>query len=99
MSAAPPQRRLSGLTQWALAQASVTIPRTSFDQFAAGVAVDRASIQAGDLVFFNTDGGGASHVGIATSNASVISATTHGVREHEIDGDYWGVHYVGARRY
>ena len=88
----------SGLTQWAMAQAGISIPRTSFDQFGVGVAVSRANIQAGDLVFFNTDGGGASHVGIATSNSSVISATTHGVREHAIDGDYWGTHYVGARR-
>ncbi len=37
--------------------------------------------------------------GIATGNATVISATTHGVREHAIGGDYWGTHYVGARRY
>jgi cell wall-associated NlpC family hydrolase len=88
----------SGLTQWAMAQAGITIPRTSYAQFGVGTPVSRASIQAGDLVFFNTDGSGASHVGIATSNSSVISATTHGVREHAISGDYWGTHYVGARR-
>jgi peptidoglycan hydrolase-like protein with peptidoglycan-binding domain len=88
----------SGLTQWAMAQAGITIPRTSYAQFGVGTPVNRASIQAGDLVFFDTDGTGASHVGIATSNSSVISATTHGVREHAISGDYWGTHYVGARR-
>jgi peptidoglycan DL-endopeptidase CwlO len=88
----------SGLMQWAFAQAGVTLPRTSYQQFNVGIPVSRASIQAGDLVFFNTDGDGPSHVGLATSNASVISATTHGVREHPIDGDYWGAHYVGARR-
>jgi peptidoglycan DL-endopeptidase CwlO len=60
--------------------------------------VNRSAIQAGDLVFFNTDGGGASHVGIATSNSTVISATTHGVMEHSISGTYWGSHYIGARR-
>ncbi|RKQ93398.1 putative peptidoglycan binding protein [Solirubrobacter pauli] len=89
----------SGLTQWAMAQAGVTIPRTSFDQFNVGTPVTRESIQAGDLVFFDANGPGASHVGIATGNATVISATTHGVREHAIGGDYWGTHYVGARRY
>ena len=83
----------SGLTQWALAQAGVTIPRTSFDQFNAGTPVARENIQAGDLVFFDANGPGASHVGIATSNATVISATTHGVREHAIGGDYWGTHF------
>ncbi|HET6549816.1 MAG TPA: peptidoglycan-binding protein [Solirubrobacter sp.] len=88
----------SGLVQWALARAGVTVPRTSYAQYGVGVPVARSAIAAGDLVFFNTDGGGASHVGIATSNASVISATTHGVLEHPIGGPYWGAHYVGARR-
>jgi cell wall-associated NlpC family hydrolase len=88
----------SGLTQWAMAQAGIAIPRTSFEQAGAGVHVPRAAVRAGDLVFFDADGPGASHVGIATSNATAISATTHGVREHEIGGPYWGAHYFGARR-
>ena len=88
----------SGLTSWAFSSAGVTLPRTSFSQFGVGVPVSRANIQAGDLVFFNASGHGASHVGIAPSNATVISATTHGVREHMISGSYWGAHYVGARR-
>ena len=88
----------SGLTQWAFAQVGVTLPRTSFQQASAGVHVDRAAVQAGDLVFFEADGPGASHVGIATSNATAISATAHGVREHAISGPYWGARYYGARR-
>jgi len=88
----------SGLTQWAFAQAGVTLPRTSFQQASVGVHVDRAAVQAGDLVFFDANGPGASHVGIATSNTTAISATSHGVRQHEITGDYWGKHYYGARR-
>ena len=63
-----------------------------------GVPVSRANIQAGDLVFFNANGPGASHVGIATSNSTAISATSHGVMEHQIGGSYWGNHYIGARR-
>ena len=50
-------------------------------------------------MFFDANGPGASHVGIATSASTVISATTHGVREHAIGGDYWGTHYYGARRF
>ena len=88
----------SGLVQWAMAQVGVTLPRTSFSQFGVGTPVDRASIQSGDLVFFNAAGPGASHVAIATSNATAISATTKGVMEHPIGGSYWGAHYVGARR-
>ena len=88
----------SGLVQWAFAQVGVTLPRTSFQQAGAGVHVDRAAIQAGDLVFFDANGPGASHVGIATSATTAISATTHGVREHATTGPYWGTHFYGARR-
>jgi cell wall-associated NlpC family hydrolase len=88
----------SGLVVWAFQKSGVSLPRTSFAQFGQGAAVSRANVQAGDLVFFNANGPGASHVGIATSNSTVISATTKGVMEHAISDSYWGSHYVGARR-
>jgi cell wall-associated NlpC family hydrolase len=88
----------SGLTVWAFRQAGVSLPRTSFAQFGVGSAVSKANVQAGDLVFFNTDGGGASHVGIATSATTAVSATSHGVMNHSIADSYWGAHFVGARR-
>jgi peptidoglycan DL-endopeptidase CwlO len=88
----------SGLTQWAMAKAGISLPRTSYSQYGVGTPVERSAIQAGDLVFFDTDGTGASHVGIATGPGSAISATTHGVMEHAISGGYWGARYVGARR-
>jgi peptidoglycan DL-endopeptidase CwlO len=96
--AAPGGFDCSGLVQWAFNRAGISLPRTSFSQFGVGTPVTQAAIQAGDLVFFDTSGGGASHVGIATSASTVISATTHGVREHAIADSYWGSHYVGARR-
>jgi peptidoglycan DL-endopeptidase CwlO len=88
----------SGLTQYAMRQAGISLPRTSYSQFGVGSPVTSSAIQAGDLVFFNTAGGGASHVGIATGSTTVISATSHGVMEHSIFDSYWGAHYVGARR-
>jgi cell wall-associated NlpC family hydrolase len=88
----------SGLTMWAFGQAGISLPRTSYAQFGVGTPVSRSAIQAGDLVFFNTSGSGASHVGIATSATTAISATTHGVRQHSIVDSYWSSHYVGARR-
>jgi cell wall-associated NlpC family hydrolase len=60
--------------------------------------VPEGSIQAGDLVFFDTAGPGASDVGLATSATTAVSATTHGVMTHTISTGYWGSHYVGARR-
>ena len=79
-------------------QAGISIPRTSFAQFGTGSGVAKDGIQAGDLVFFNTAGPGASDVGLATGPTTAVSATTHGVMSHAIFDSYWGSHFVGARR-
>jgi cell wall-associated NlpC family hydrolase len=87
----------SGLTVYAFGQAGIALPRTSFAQFEVGTEVPLSEIQAGDLVFFDTDGPGASHVGIATGPETAISATSHGVMEHPLTTGYWGEHLIGAR--
>jgi cell wall-associated NlpC family hydrolase len=97
-STGPSSFDCSGLTSWAMRQAGIAIPRTSFAQFGSGSAVSKGAIQAGDLVFFNTAGPGASDVGIATGATTAVSATTHGVMSHAIFDSYWGSHFVGARR-
>jgi cell wall-associated NlpC family hydrolase len=63
-----------------------------------GSAVARSDIRRGDLVFFDSAGTGASHVALATSSTTAVSATDHGVMTHPIFDAYWGGHYVGARR-
>jgi len=88
----------SGLVMYALRQAGVSVPHSSFAQYGMGQSVSASQIQAGDLVFFNTAGAGASDVGIATSPTTAVSATTHGVMTHSIRSGYWGSHFVGARR-
>ncbi len=88
----------SGLMVYAFAKAGIALPRTSYAQFEVGTEVSLTEIQAGDLVFFDTAGSGASHVGIATGPETAISATTHGVMEHPITTGYWGEHLIGARR-
>jgi cell wall-associated NlpC family hydrolase len=97
-AAGPSSFDCSGLVMWALRQAGVSVPHSSFAQYGLGQSVSRDQIQAGDLVFFNTAGEGASDVGIATSPATAVSATTHGVMTHSIRSGYWGSHFVGARR-
>jgi cell wall-associated NlpC family hydrolase len=87
----------SGLMVYAFGQAGITLPRTSFAQYEIGTEVGLTEIQAGDLVFFDTDGPGASHVGIALGPEAAISATTHGVMEHPLTTGYWGEHLIGAR--
>jgi cell wall-associated NlpC family hydrolase len=93
----PRTRAALGLAA-AMRQAGIAIPRTSFAQYATGSPVARGAIRAGDLVFFDTAGPGASDVGIATGPTTVVSATTHGVMAHATFDGYWGSHFVGARR-
>ena len=88
----------SGLTRWAFARAGIALAHSSFAQFGIGRAVAREEIRPGDLVFFDTNGPGASHVGVATGRHRVVSATSSGVMEHAIGDAYWGAAYVGARR-
>jgi cell wall-associated NlpC family hydrolase len=88
----------SGLVMWALGQAGVSVPHSSYAQYGLGKPVAGSAIAAGDLVFFNTAGGGASDVGFATGPDTAVSATTHGVMTHPIHTGYWGDHFVGARR-
>lgn len=88
----------SGLTAFVFARAGVALPHNSQGQFAMGEPVDRDDVRPGDLVFFSTAGSGASHVGVATSRTTAVSATNSGVMEHSTVDAYWGGHYVGARR-
>jgi cell wall-associated NlpC family hydrolase len=88
----------SGLVYWAMHQAGISVPRTSYAQYGVGAAVSSSQIQAGDLVFFDTAGSGASDVGIATGPTTAVSSTTHGIMTHSILSGYWGEHFVGARR-
>jgi cell wall-associated NlpC family hydrolase len=89
----------SGLNAYVFGQAGTPLPHNSHAQAAMGKPVARDHIRPGDLVFFSTAGPGASHVGIATSATTAISATSSGgVMEHSTTDAYWGGHYVGARR-
>ena len=98
-AAGPDAFDCSGLTMWALARTGIAAPHSSYAQYAMGTAVPRSEIHRGDLVFVDSFGAGASHVALATSPTTAVSATDHGVMTHPIfDDPYWGGHYVGARR-
>ncbi len=79
----------SGFVQWAYAQNGVSLPRTTWDQFAA--LRPTSNPQPGDLVSQN--GGG--HVGIYLGDGQMISAlnpaqgtTVHSVNAMQLDGYY-----------
>jgi peptidoglycan DL-endopeptidase LytE len=90
----------SGLVYAVYSPYVANLPRTSYNQWTAGVAVDRADLAAGDLVFFDTDGSGASHVGIYIGDGQFVhSATTpRRVVVDRLDNPYYVTHYIGARR-
>jgi cell wall-associated NlpC family hydrolase len=90
----------SGLVWYVFGQHGLRVPRTVAEQYRAGSAVDRGDLQAGDLVFFNTKGAGASHVGISIGGDEFVHApTARGeVRTERLQSTYWAGRYVGARR-
>ncbi|MGI5902227.1 MAG: C40 family peptidase [Desulfitobacteriia bacterium] len=88
----------SGLVQQVFAEHGIQLPRTSYDQFRKGVGIPKAKLEAGDLVFFNTNGSGASHVGIYIGEGNFISATKYGVRVESLEEPYWLKTYRGSKR-
>lgn len=69
----------SGLTQYIYRQAGISIGRTSSSQSVQGRTVSRANLQAGDLVFFKTNGSKyVSHVGIYVGNGKMIHSPKPG---------------------
>jgi len=68
----------SGLTQQAWLAAGVSIPRTSFDQWASLPHVSESQAQPGDLVFFFQTSSGPSHVALYVGNGMYVQATHPG---------------------
>lgn len=91
----------SGFAQYIYGRFGISIPRSSYDQFAGGTPVSRANLQPGDLVFFSTYADGASHVGIYLGDGQFVSAqsSSTGVTIRDLNSAYWGSRYLGARRY
>ncbi len=77
----------------------VTIPRTSSLQYKSGVAVSKGNLRRGDLVFFNTNGRGVSHVGVYLGAGKFTHVSnSDGVTIDDLDSPYYKKRYVGARR-
>ena len=83
----------SGLTQYAYAAAGISLPHSSRAQSTMGVAVSRAELQPGDLVFFYSP---VSHVGMYIGNGQMVHASVSGKPVAVTSVDKGG--YVGARR-
>ncbi len=73
-AAGPDAFDCSGLVQWAYRQVGVDLPRTSYDQLAAGAPVDVDALRPGDLVSFY--GGG--HSALYAGDGTVVHAAGDG---------------------
>jgi len=91
----------SGLVYYTHKQAGIKIPRTTRAQFRAVKQISYRSLEAGDLIFFNTKGNGiVSHVGIYLGDGKFIHAPSSGKRVSiaNMNDRYWKHHYSGAGR-
>jgi cell wall-associated NlpC family hydrolase len=78
----------------------LVLPRKAEQQAAATQKIDRADLQPGDLVFFNTMRHAFSHVGIYVGEGKFIHSPKPGseVRVDDMAGNYWSRRFDGARR-
>jgi murein DD-endopeptidase / murein LD-carboxypeptidase len=77
----------------------IPIPRTATEQFQFGTEITREEMLPGDLVFFNTTGSPASHVGIVSGADEFIHASSSiGVTKQKITDSYFVARWSGARR-
>jgi len=92
----------SGLSMTAYHLNGLNLPRSSKEQYGAGIPVRRSQLLRGDLVFFAiSKGRKVSHVGIYAGNDRFIHAPGRGkkVRIDSLSNRYFKTRYVGARTY
>ncbi len=78
----------------------INLPRSSREQSGYGQQVSRSDMQKGDLIFFNTTGGGVSHVGIYMGNNEFVHASSgqRKVMVSNLDENYYNSRFVNATR-
>jgi hypothetical protein len=90
----------SGFVQWVFNAVGTRLPRETKDQFRVGDEIELDEVAPGDLVFFNTENKGASHVGLVIGDGQFVHApSSRGVvRVESYGSSYWRPRFVGARR-
>jgi len=80
--------------------ANKKLPRTTHEIGQVGYSLGNQTPAPGDLVFFNTQGGPYSHVGIYVGKGRFVHAPSKGgtVRLEKITSSYWAQRYTEARR-
>lgn len=99
----PKEFDCSGFVRRAVKDASgIELPRTSYQQFNAGVPVKDDELQTGDLLFWKNTGDhndGITHVAIHYAATQFLGAQrSTGVAFADGSTDYWRSRYAGAKR-
>ena len=77
----------------------IMLPRVSREQYRTSRKISTTELQEGDLVFFNTNGSGVSHVGVYLGNNKFIHASvSRGVMVNDLFEPYYLKRYYGAGR-
>lgn len=89
----------SGFVRYVYGKLGIDLPRSSREQYKVGQKVAKDELRVGDLVFFNTNGKGVSHVGIYMGDGRFVhSSTSKGVTYTSMKDKYYSKRYLGARR-
>lgn len=86
------------------ATTDIKLPRVSSAQAQQGKRVEKANLEKGDLLFFNTSGSRISHVGIVHDVTPegeikfIHASTSKGVIVSSLNERYWGARYRFAKR-
>ncbi|GAB6990060.1 C40 family peptidase [Paenibacillus pini] len=93
----------SSFTKYIFKKYGVTLPRTSAAQSKVGVAVSKANLQTGDLVFFSSgsraNGKNVTHVAVYAGNGKILHTYgSPGVTISNLNSGNWKKTYLKARR-
>ncbi len=91
----------SGLCNYVCSQNGITLHRVAQDIYSYdGTAVDRSSLQPGDILCFGYGPWSITHVGIYIGNGQMIHASTSttGVIVSDVDTSYYNSMFIGAKR-
>jgi cell wall-associated NlpC family hydrolase len=96
----------SGFTSFIFGHFGIRLPHTSAGQSLYGIDVPKNKLMKGDLLFFkgaNLRRKGIGHVGIVISEKDqevlfIHSSTSEGIRIDRLDGYYFRLRYVKAKR-
>jgi cell wall-associated NlpC family hydrolase len=91
----------SGFVRYVFQHATgISLPRSSKEQAKVGQTIDKAQLQPGDLVFFNTRRFQFSHVGVYLGDNKFIHSPSRGgsVEVVDFENRYWQKAFNGARR-